>query len=135
MERRSVSCCSARWGQGCGRGVCNGCTGNCRDGCWMTPTHGWLSDYLSCFKKGQPPGLCPGSTRFLALGRGQVRMFTPLLGDAKAQRGRVCSGVWDMGALATQRGPLTKISTSPGQLLEKKSSPPHPRPTDSESVF
>lgn len=64
-------------------------------------------------------------------------MFTPLLGDAKAQRGRVCSRVWDMGALATQCGLLTKISTSPGQLLEKKSSPPppHPRPTDSESAF
>lgn len=34
-----------------GRGVCSGCYRGCRGGCWRTPAHGCLSDYLGCFKK------------------------------------------------------------------------------------
>lgn len=45
----------------------------------------------------------------------------PLPHDADAQRARPAVG--NMGALATQCGPLSKASASPGQCLEEFSAP------------
>lgn len=60
-------------------------------------------------------------------------MFSPFLGDANAQPGRLSSGVWDKGSFATQYGPLSMHIT--WHLLEMRSFRPHLTLTVSESVF